>query len=581
MLRFKIWILFAWLGLNANGQLLELELQNASGYSNAVRLQEQWQENGKNAIHGLLYGKQLFLLNQYEKAEAFYLQAFNEDLLNKDEVLDLVQILITNRKIAQAIDIMNSLSSKSGLRYRLLQDLIEEAGAHDGPWNFSNYQSGFSPVRASGALMLCNATGAMREFKHESHIETSYLKVSGLKGKYIRHAFLNEAAEELWVTHPMDGRFRISISERAKKRKYHKLREFPRSDKQSNYAHAILNSSGDVLVFASDMEGGYGGFDLYMSFRASNGWTMPKNMGPAINTSKNEIMPWLSNDNTLFFSSDGHPGLGGYDMYSVDPENPAESLKHLPHPFNSSAHELGAAYQSEELFFIGRKLNGKHEILRFWKDEMTPDSLFMVQGKVIDQYKNPVKNAMVFWDAKERGRYVGTNEKGEFEIPMNKSMGKDIKLLVRKEGYEETESTIQWSNLVNGIYRIRPLEIELLAHNPSEKESAINTEKGINKNNYQPKEQAQDFDAKGNGDGEKRERAYFVIMASSKDEPQMKRKLKEFIGQYPNAQLLYSESGYIRLGIPAGNTKESALAILRSCRKTVSNCWLLKTSSAQ
>lgn len=584
MLRLKLWILFAWLGLNTNAQLLELELQNASAYSEAVRLQEQWQNNGKNAIHGLLYGKQLYLLNQYDKAEAFYLQAFNEDLLNRTEVLELVQILIANRKIAQAINLMERLPSKSGLRYRLLQDLIEEAGTNDfGHWKFSNYQLGFSPVRASGALMLCNPRGAMREFKHEQYIETNFLKVRGLKGKYIRHAFLNESNEELWVTHPVDGRFRISVSQHANGREYHKIREFTRSDKQSNYIHAVLNASGEVLIFASDMEGGYGGYDLYMSFREANGWTTPKNMGPAINTSKNEIMPWLSNDNTLFFSSDGHPGLGGYDLYSVDPENPAESLQHLPPPLNSPQHELGASYQSEKLYFIGRKLNGKLEIIRFWKNETETqsNSMLTAKGKVIDQNNIPVKNALVFWEAMDRGRYLRTNENGEFEIPLDKSKAMNVALLVKKEGHKDNEFTIQWSNLVNGIYRIRPIEIELLALNPSVKKPAESSDQSINKNDRQTDEQTQSSAETSTQDAAKVERAYFVIMASSKDEPEMKRRLNQIISQYPNAQLLYAESGYIRLGIPAGITKETAIPMLRSCRKIVSDCWLLKTSSTQ
>lgn len=81
-------------------------------------------------------------------------------------------------------------------------------------------------------------------------------------------------------------------------------------------------ADGDLLVFASDRSGGYGGFDLYYSERSGNSWTEPRNFGDKINTAYNEYRPIVMNNyefsnDLMIFSSDRPGGLGGYDLYYV------------------------------------------------------------------------------------------------------------------------------------------------------------------------------------------------------------------------------------------------------------------------
>ncbi len=83
-----------------------------------------------------------------------------------------------------------------------------------------------------------------------------------------------------------------------------------------NYSHPALSGDGKMLVFASDREGSFGGMDLFISKQAQGKWSVPENMGKLINTSGNEFFPFLDQDNNLFFSSDGQPGYGGYDIYT-------------------------------------------------------------------------------------------------------------------------------------------------------------------------------------------------------------------------------------------------------------------------
>ncbi|MFD0942058.1 OmpA family protein [Pedobacter boryungensis] len=110
--------------------------------------------------------------------------------------------------------------------------------------------------------------------------------------------------------------------------------------------HPALSTDGKRLYFASDRPGSLGGFDLFYSERlANNNWSFPENVGCLVNTQGNELFPSIDDQNTLFFSSDGHLGLGGLDLFSTslkDSENCAlKEPFHLPAPINSSADDFG------------------------------------------------------------------------------------------------------------------------------------------------------------------------------------------------------------------------------------------------
>jgi len=79
--------------------------------------------------------------------------------------------------------------------------------------------------------------------------------------------------------------------------------------------HPALTPHGDTLYFVSDMEGGFGGTDLYRCIRREGRWSKPENLGVVINSSGNEMFPFTTGDGTLWFSSDGHPGFGGLDLF--------------------------------------------------------------------------------------------------------------------------------------------------------------------------------------------------------------------------------------------------------------------------
>lgn len=115
--------------------------------------------------------------------------------------------------------------------------------------------------------------------------------------------------------------------------------ELPFNSDDYSCMHPCLSPDGSKLFFSSDMPGGLGGFDLYYAERKDSTWGQPVNLGPAINTERQEIFPFVSQSGALFFSSSGRANtLGGLDIYYVNnPLNNPEEVVNLGEGINSGA----------------------------------------------------------------------------------------------------------------------------------------------------------------------------------------------------------------------------------------------------
>ena len=120
-------------------------------------------------------------------------------------------------------------------------------------------------------------------------------------------------------------------------------KELPFNLDDFDTAHPTISADGNTLIFSSNRPGGMGGMDLYQTTLKDGIWTTPVNMGKLINTEKNDIFPFLQADNTLFFSSDGHLGEGGLDIFYtvMDTDQNYVSPVNLGAPFNSPKDDLG------------------------------------------------------------------------------------------------------------------------------------------------------------------------------------------------------------------------------------------------
>lgn len=141
-------------------------------------------------------------------------------------------------------------------------------------------------------------------------------------------------------------------------------RPFPYNKTGFSTGFGHINSKGDLLYFASNRPGGFGGYDLYMSQFKEGAWSQPVNLGPNINTAGNEISPFFSeDDNFLFFASDYRSGLGGFDVFIAERVGALEYdlAMNVGKGINSPSDDyfFTIAPASGKFYFTSNRLGGK------------------------------------------------------------------------------------------------------------------------------------------------------------------------------------------------------------------------------
>ena len=127
------------------------------------------------------------------------------------------------------------------------------------------------------------------------------------------------------------------------------LEEFPFNSDDYSCGHPTLSESGKLMYFVSDMPGGTGGTDLYVTTLKDGKWTQPVNLGPEVNTSGNEMFPYIHSDGSLYFSSDAHNSMGGLDVF-ITTHNGTRWLKpeNLNYPLNSIKDDFGFSLNRDD-----------------------------------------------------------------------------------------------------------------------------------------------------------------------------------------------------------------------------------------
>lgn len=158
-----------------------------------------------------------------------------------------------------------------------------------------------------------------------------------------------------------------------------------------------FSRDGKTLYFASNRAGGAGGIDIYRTnMDASGRFSKPVNMGRDINTAGDDMFPYVSADNKLYFSSDGHPGLGKLDLFVATRSQGVISIENLGVPFNSPQDDFGLVYHEDENgFFASNRDGGKgdDDIYYFYTPE-APDTTTIAHNDPNDP-KNPNNHSYI------------------------------------------------------------------------------------------------------------------------------------------------------------------------------------------
>ncbi|HYK76648.1 MAG TPA: OmpA family protein [Daejeonella sp.] len=220
-------------------------------------------------------------------------------------------------------------------------------------------------------------------------------------------------------------------------------------DEAFSVQHPALSPDGNILYFASDMPGGYGGMDIYASKKQDDGtWGKPVNCGPNINTAEDEVFPMVNSYNgKLYFASKGHIGMGGLDIFnsegSYDQFAIAENLKA---PINSSKDDFGILFSDENSGYLSSNRSGgqgQDDIYRFKIIPAKPEKpLFVIDGQVMEKNANqPIQDVPVYLINTNTGAqtYVLSDADGKFSFELEEGMdyivkGDSQKFYSRQEG---------------------------------------------------------------------------------------------------------------------------------------------------
>jgi peptidoglycan-associated lipoprotein len=207
-----------------------------------------------------------------------------------------------------------------------------------------------------------------------------------------------------------------------------------------NFRHPAVSANEDVMVFSSDMNGTTGGVhsDLWMSTfdKKTKKWSKPVNMGKQINTNEREGFPYISEDGSLYFSSDGHGGMGGLDIFKAPKTSLTEwkwgTPENMKLPFNSPADDFGIVFDGKlKKGYLTSNREGTKGSDDIWEFHYEP-CITLLSGVAMDTVnKIPVSNALVilnYADGTQESQRTGAKGTYSFNIGENETFIVSVKI---------------------------------------------------------------------------------------------------------------------------------------------------------
>jgi len=240
------------------------------------------------------------------------------------------------------------------------------------------------------------------------------------------------------------------------------IKAFPYNSDEYSTGHPALTPDGNILVFASDRPGGFGGTDLYYCVKAGHGeWTSPVNLGKLINTEGNEMFPSFDHDGNLFFSSTGLAGLGGLDLFQVPLKEmkPTTSPVNMGSPINSSKDDFALIITPDgKKGYFSSNRDGNDNIYEFRRSSYK----IILQGTLTDaRTRIPLPGGRILMHHLDGNDTIKTDNKGRFrrELPAET----DYEVTAQKLGYINniqftTSVGIQKDSVINLDIRLNRTE---------------------------------------------------------------------------------------------------------------------------
>lgn len=472
-------------------------------YIEAVDVYKDLIENNYNTVeNSLRLGDSYMKLRSPENAVFYYGDAINDPAISPEYYFKYAQALRGVKRYDESREWLQKYRDSKGqnkdVDAMLAGDIEKFEIADEYSLNLVNFNSGLSDFGAyvhNGITYFVSARdeGMSKKSKIYSWNGEPFLDVYQLNGETVTplEGDVNTVLHDGPLTITKDGKYmyfnrnNILNNKKGKRDKdktnhlkiyratnvngaWKEVVELPFNNDAYSVGHPALSADERTLYFASDMPNGFGGTDIYkVEILGDNQYGNPVNLGEIINTSLDETFPFVTEYNVLYFSSNGHLGLGLMDIFKADLGAMVVKVENLGAPVNSNMDDF-AYFQQDEVntgYFASNRDNGIDNILGF--NLLKP---LVLKGQVTDRVNNrPVATATIrLLDENNRQiAFLETDEDGNYETMISRN--KEYPIEAKHIEYQEMTGTVSSMNMDDKeelIYNIQldPIQdIEYLA----------------------------------------------------------------------------------------------------------------------
>jgi len=220
-------------------------------------------------------------------------------------------------------------------------------------------------------------------------------------------------------------------------------------DSTVSVAHPAISPDGQTLYFVSDAKNGLGGKDIWKATLENGEAKYIENLGPQINTSGDEMFPTMRENGTLYFSSNGHAGFGGLDIFKATLKKDSSwVVENMGVPVNSFADDFGMTFEGKkETGFFSSNRNDSKGYDAIWSFNL-PELAYTVEGKVFDEKGIIIPDATVrMVTTSGINARVLTKKDGTYRIKLDKDM--DCVMMVSARGYLNQKNSLSTQGLTS------------------------------------------------------------------------------------------------------------------------------------
>ncbi|MFY0643349.1 MAG: hypothetical protein JXR19_02675 [Bacteroidia bacterium] len=525
-------------------------------------------------LTGLERAHALYDISKYEEANVLFFEELDKGSFGAIDFLAFANSLMAQSKTGLAKEFYNEYLRLTGEEYGSISDMVSSVFRQDTtsmPYSQIlsgsemayglNYFDGKVYVSKNGTIVAhnynCGELGAERVV----HKPVSYFINSsacsfndGFSAIISRTDVKNRTSSFRLLHREEDGNFNVN--------------SIKFCQEGFDYCNPYFDEANGILYFSSNQPGGYGGFDLYMSYYIKGKFQTPLNLGPQINTAKHELSPIKIKD-WLYFSSNGYPSKGGFDIYKFKNVDEFNYVIFNERKFNSREDEYSMAQVRADEYIINRYSDSLSYLLSM----SAPQPLHNYSGLVTNQANIPLSEAFVLISTDRQGKYVRSkNGLIEFQLPRQ---SEKVSITVHASGFisktlqvAPNESWMVKLESVKSVGIVKVIDQRTLTDSS---EVSYTVDVGDSVVQEEPVEQEM-----LDGVSKPKQGEFYVIISSARDYNNAYRSWSKWNVDIANLKIYQFSEDLYRIGFKAGDTELEAIQSLRETLEFKNDAWIIR-----